>query len=183
MNVAHARPPTTGWPGLASRERTAAPGIYLRGDRIPYWFQFFVGCRIAARHQRWPKAGARLAARTPEPMNAALLPQSFLPTNRVGPFRVAAVDDDVSGSKQRREAIDHRIGRHAGLDQQDDLAGTGERLHELRQRCGANDSPGGVGILRNKLRGFPRWSGYRLRSEIRGPRYEGQVLPPSQPDR
>ena len=47
---------------------------------------------------------------------------------RVGPERIAAVDDDVAGLEQRDELVDDRIDRRAGLDHDLRLARALQRL-------------------------------------------------------
>ena len=58
-------------------------------------------------------------------------------TGGVGVERVAAVDHDVALVQERDEIVDHGVDDRARLDQQDDLAGSGECTDELFERLGA----------------------------------------------
>ena len=63
-----------------------------------------------------------------------------------GVVAVAAVDDDVALLEQGHEAFDHFIGRAAGLDQHDDLAGALERSDEVLQLGLADETTRGVRV-------------------------------------
>src|SRR5690606_24279852 len=74
----------------------------------------------------------------------ALFLERLFAADRVGPQRVAAIDDDVVLVEQRHQAVNDGVRRLAGLDEDDDLAGLRQGLDELLQRLAA-DQPAGRG--------------------------------------
>src|SRR5690606_28853194 len=102
-------------------ERLAGFRIDLGGDRLPDRFDFLPGLKFAARHQRGTESRALLAsgdAGTDKP--DSLLLQFALAPNRIGPLRVAAIDDDVAFVEKRNETFNNGVGRSSGLDENDD---------------------------------------------------------------
>ncbi|MNW59342.1 hypothetical protein D3C74_372530 [compost metagenome] len=69
----------------------------------------------------------------------ALLLELGLAAARVGEVRVAGVDDDVALLEERDQLGDDGVRRAAGLDHDDDLAGTLERGDEVGHRLGRDE--------------------------------------------
>ena len=109
--------------------------VDMGGDLLQDRAERLVGQCGTARHDRRPVQRAFLAAgdAAADEVDALDL-RGRLPPDGVLELGVAAVDQDVAGLQQLGELVDDRIGRAAGLDHDDDLAGHLEGRHELRRR-------------------------------------------------
>ncbi len=103
----------------AVRAHVCAAGgaIDLCGDRLedrPH--RLLVGSSVAARHDARPEERALLTTghAGADKVHAACADR-LVAALRVAEVRVAAVDEDVAGIEVRKDLLDHRIGRGAGL--------------------------------------------------------------------
>jgi hypothetical protein len=144
-----------GLAGLGAGDRLAGLGVDLRGDGLPDGLQFLPRGELAAGHEGRAEARAFLAAGDAGADEAqAFFAERLLATDRVGPERVAAVDDDVTLLEHGGEAVDDRVGRLAGLDEDDGLAGPGQGGGEFLECLGADEAAGGVRVLGDELVGL-----------------------------
>ncbi len=119
--------------------------VHLRRDGLPDGADLLVRLAVPARHQRRPPQRTLLAARDAGADEVeALCLQSLLAPLRVHEVGVAAVDDDVAGFEEGLDLVDSPIDGVAGLHEQDDLARTFQRLHELLGRVRADELPAPV---------------------------------------
>ena len=70
---------------------------------------------------------------------------------RVREVRVACVDDDVALVHERNERVDHRIGRVASLDHDDDLARLLERRDEVLEALATDERAFGAVLVDERL--------------------------------
>ena len=98
---------------VAAARLALGDGRDLRVDRRERLPAFVRTARHDAR--AFQRAFLPAAHADAEEVNALFLERLFAAL-RVGPERVAAVDDDVAGFEQRDELLDDRVHRRAGLD-------------------------------------------------------------------
>ena len=166
-----------GLAGGRAGEFDAGDGIYLRGDGFPDGLQFGPGGSIATRHEGRTKTGAFFAAGDAGADEAeALGLQLFLAADGVRPEGVAAVDDDVARLESRGELVDHRVGRAAGLDEDDRFAGLLEGGREVLDGGAAGELARGLRVFLHELVGLGgRTVIHRDREAVVGD-VEGEVL-------
>jgi hypothetical protein len=144
--------------GLAGRgagDGLAGLGVNLGGDGLPDGLQFLPCGELAAGHEGRAEARALLAAGHAGADEAqAFFAERLLAADGVGPERVAAVDDDVALLEDGGEAVDHGVGRLAGLNEDDGLARLRQRGGEFLEGLGGDEAARGVGVLGDELVGL-----------------------------
>ena len=94
----------------------------------------------SSRHDRGPLERAFFAAGYAHSKVAdSSLRQSFLAALRVGPQRVASIDDDVPLLKKRKQLFDDSVHGCTRLDHDLCFSGAFERLHEILKSVGGDD--------------------------------------------
>src|SRR5206468_1759451 len=109
--------------------------VDLRGDRVPDLLQvLLVGVLVAAGHQRRAEARALFATgHAGADEEQAFFAEIFFAADRVGPERIATVDDDVTRLEYGDQAVDDRVRGLAGLDEDDGPPRLCQRLSKLLQ--------------------------------------------------
>ena len=114
----------------------ARRAVDLGGDRGEDVLDVVVGLARAAGHDARPVQRALLAAGHADAEEAqAALVHRLVAALGVAEVRVAAVDDRVALVEQRRELLDHRVDRRAGLDHGHDRPRALERLRRTPPSC------------------------------------------------
>jgi len=142
-------------------------GVDFGRDGFPNRFKFVPSGFLAAGHERGAEASAFFAAGNAGANEAeAFIVEFFFATDGVGPESVAAVDDDIVWVEQFDESVNDSIGCPACLYENDDLAWTLERLNELFERLGSEETAWSVGISATKASVLDV---VRLKTEMRKP--------------
>ena len=144
-----------GLAGLGTHQGLAGLLVHLGRDRGPDRLELVPGRLLAAGHERRAETRTLFAAgHAGTDETKTLFLQGLFTTNGVGPQGVATVDDNIVGSEQGEQPIDHRVGGLTGLHEDDNLTGQSDGLDEFFEGLGPDYPTGGVRVFGNELIGL-----------------------------